>query len=103
MSIKDITWKEVLINKGFDKSIAKSFIGFISWDEGRIFPKLGKEINDVLAGYEGKIIACDVTYSKYESIGILFFSENVSQETANKIFETIQDYEHNEVYDIKEK
>ena len=103
MSIKDITWKEVLINKEFDESIAKSFIGFISWDEGRIFYKLGKEINDVLAGYEGKIIAYDVTCSKYKSIGILFFSEDVSQETANKIFETIQDYEHNEVYNIKEK
>jgi hypothetical protein len=98
MNIKNITWKEVLINKGIDESIVKSFIGFIAWDEGKIFSKLGQEINDVLNGYEGKVIANDVICNKYKSIGILFFSTDISEKIANKVFEVIQDYEHNEVY-----
>lgn len=102
MSIKNITWKEVLINKSFDESIVKSFIGFISWDEGEIFSKLGEEINDVLADYEGKIIAKDTVCNKYESIGILFFSKDLSQDIADRMFKAIQDYEHNEVYNIND-
>jgi len=98
MNIKNITWKEVLINKGIDETTVNSFIGFISWDEGEIFSKLGQKINDVLNGYEGKIVANDVEYSKYKSFGIVFFRTNVSEEMANKVFEVIQDYEHNEVY-----
>ena len=102
MDTKKLTWRDFLINKGFHESIVKSFIGFISWDNGEIFSKLGKEINDVLAGYEGKIVAVDVTCSKYESIGVLFFSKDISEEIANKMFHAILQCEHNEVYDINE-
>jgi hypothetical protein len=101
MNIENITWEDVLINKGIDESIVKSFIGFIAWDEDEIFSKLGEEINDVLNGYEGKVVAYDVECSKYKSFGILFFSTNISEETANNAFEVIQDYEHKEVYNMK--
>lgn len=100
MDTKKMTWKDLLIKKGFGESIVESFIGFISWDKEDIFSKLGKEINDVLAGYEGKIVAVDVACSKYESIGILFFSKNISEEIANKIFYYILQCEHNDVYDM---
>lgn len=93
-----LTWKDILSEKGFEDSIVNSFIGFITWDKEKIFSKLGKEINDVLAGYEGKIIAMDVVCKKYNSIGILFFKMNISQKDANSIYETILKYEHNEVY-----
>ncbi|CAH2213627.1 hypothetical protein [Tepidibacter aestuarii] len=102
MNIKNTTWKEFLINKGFDASVSKSFIGFISWKEGENFSNLGEEINDVLAGYEGKIVAKDVVYDKYKSIGILFFSKDISQDIANNVFKAIQSCEYNEVYDIND-
>ncbi|MCT4509273.1 MAG: hypothetical protein N4A48_11075 [Tepidibacter sp.] len=102
MNIKNTTWKEFLINKGFDESISKSFIGFISWKEGEHFSKLGEEINDVLDGYEGKIVVKDVVYGKYKSIGILFFSKEISQHIASNIFKAIQHCEYNEVYDMKD-
>lgn len=101
MSVKNLTcltWKDILSEKGFEDSIVNSFIGFISWDKEKIYSKLGEEINDVLAGYEGKIIAMDVACSKYNSIGILFFKMIISEKNANNIFETILKYEHNEVY-----
>lgn len=72
------------------------------WKEGEIFSKLGKEINDVLAGYEGKIVAKDVVYDKYKIIGILFFSKDTSQDIANNVFKTIQHCEHNEVYNMND-
>ncbi|MEJ8553295.1 hypothetical protein [Tepidibacter sp. Z1-5] len=102
MNIKNVTWKEFLINKGFDESLTKSFIGFISWKEGKIFSKLGEEINDVLAGYEGKIVAKDVICDKYKSIGILFFSKNISQDIANNVFKAVQYCEYNEVYNMND-
>ncbi|PAB58344.1 hypothetical protein [Anaeromicrobium sediminis] len=98
MNIKNITWKEVLINKGYNESLVRSFIGFISWDESEIFSKLGQEINDVLGGYEGKIVAKDTVCAKYKSKGILFFDKDISQDIADNVFKAIQDYEHNEVY-----
>ena len=101
MEINNITWEDVLINKGIDKSIVDSFIGFIAWDEDEIFSKLGEEINDVLNGYEGKVVAYDVECSKYNSIGLLFFSTNISEKDANMVFEVIQDYEHKDVYSMK--
>ncbi|WFD12043.1 hypothetical protein [Tepidibacter hydrothermalis] len=102
MNIENITWKEILINKGFDECITKSFIGFIAWKQDEIFSKLGEEINDVLAGYEGKIVAKDVICDKYKSIGILFFNKDVSQDISDNIFNAIQYCEYNEVYDIKD-
>lgn len=101
-NITCVTWKDVLKDKGFDEFLVESFIGFISWDEGEIFSKLGKEINDVLYGYEGKTLAYDVICPKYESIGILFFKNSISEENASKIFDAILEYEHNDVYDMDE-
>lgn len=98
MKKHDITWHDVLKDKGFDNKVSKSFIGFISWEKNNMFSKMGKEINDVLLGYEGKIIAKDVLNTKYNNIGILFLNSDISQETSNRVFETILDYEHREVY-----
>jgi len=102
MNISDIIWKEVLVKKGFQQSTADSLIGFISWKENEIFSKLGHEINDVLNGYEGKVIAKDVISDRYNDKGLLFVNNDLPQEVANSIFNTILDYEHHEVYDYKD-
>jgi hypothetical protein len=60
------------MEKGFDSSTAKSLIGFISWNKGEEFNKLGKEITEIFLGYEGKVIAKDVVSSKYNDKGLLF-------------------------------
>jgi len=98
MNKTDITWHEVLKNKGFDSKVSKSVIGFIAWEKDNMFQKIGKEINDVLLGYEGKIIAKDVLSNKFNNIGVLFVSDDISQDTSDKIFQAILDYEHEEVY-----
>ncbi len=92
------TWQDVLIEKGFDSSTAKALIGFISWNKGEEFFKLGTEITQLLSGYEGKVFAKDVTAINYNDKGLLFFSTDISQEIANKIFEAIMSYEQNNVY-----
>ena len=97
-----LTWQEVLINKGYSQSLAKSFIGFIAWEEGKNFSKLGKEITDVTTGYEGRILAKDVNNKEHNSKGILFLSNDISDKIADKVFEVILDYEHKEVYDTKD-
>ncbi|QZY57286.1 hypothetical protein [Crassaminicella profunda] len=100
MKKTDLTWQEVLMNKGFDHSTSKSLIGFIAWKENEIFSRLGEEINDVLCGYEGKVIAKDVISNKYNNKGLLFVNNHISNDLSNKIFEEILDYEHEEVYDL---
>jgi len=92
------TWGEVLISKGMDKKVADSLIGFISWNKGEPLSSIGKEINDVLNGYQGKIVAKDVVCSKYNDDGLLLFKEIISDEMANSIFETIMFFEQEEVY-----
>lgn len=92
------TWQDVLIEKGFDSTTAKSLIGFISWNKGEEFSKLGTEITQLLSGYEGRVFAKDVSAINYNDMGLLFFSLDIPQEIANKIFEAIMSYEQNNVY-----
>jgi len=92
------TWQDVLIEKGFDSSTATSLIGFISWNKGEEFTKLGKEITEVLYGFEGTVFSKDVASTDYNDKGLLFFDTDIPDETANKIFETIMSYEQNNVY-----
>lgn len=92
------TWQDVLIEKGFDSATSKALIGFISWNKGEEFSKLGTEITQLLSGYEGKVFAKDVTAINYNDKGLLFFSTDIAQEIANKIFEAIMSYEQNDVY-----
>lgn len=96
----DITWHQVLQDKGFNSEISESLIGFIAWEEDNMFSKMGKEINDVLMGYEGKVIAKDVSNTEYNNMGILFLKKNISEKTANQVFDAILNYEHKEVYDL---
>lgn len=96
----DITWHQVLQDKGFNSEISESLIGFIAWEEDNMFSKMGKEINDVLMGYEGNVIAKDVSNTKYNNTGILFVKNNISEKTANQVFDAILNYEHEEVYDL---
>lgn len=92
------TWKDVLIEKGFDSDTSNSLIGFISWNKGEEFSKIGTEITQLLSGYEGRIFAKDVSAINYNDKGLLFFSSDIPQEMANKIFESIMSYEQNNVY-----
>jgi len=97
----DLTWHEVLSKKGFDSSVSQSLIGFIAWEKNNIFSKMGQEINDALLGYEGKVVAKDVINTKYNNTGILFVSNDMSDKTASKVFDTILTYENEEVYDLQ--
>lgn len=97
----DITWHQVLKDEGFNSEISESLIGFIAWEENNMFSKMGKEINDVLMDYEGKVIAKDVYNNKYNNTGILFVKKDISEKAANRIFNSILNYEHKEVYDLK--
>lgn len=92
------TWQQVLIEKGVESSISKSFIGFISWNKGEEFNKLGREITEIFSGYEGKVVAKDVVSNIHNDKGLLFFNADIPENIANEIFDTIMSYEQNEVY-----
>ncbi|WP_097028288.1 hypothetical protein [Clostridium peptidivorans] len=96
------TWHDVLIEKGFDSSEARSLIGFISWNKGDEFVHLGKEITEILAGHEGKVFAKDAVSSSYGDKALLFFDKDIPEETASKMFEAIMNYEQKEVYSSEE-
>lgn len=95
-----LTWHDVLIRKGIEPTVAKSMIGFISWNKDGKLPKLGEEITDVLIDYEGKVYARDVISDNYNHIGILFFSRDIPGDTSNQIFSIIINYEQEEVYEL---
>ena len=96
----DMPWHEVLSKKGFDSMTSSSFIGFIAWEKNNMFSKMGKEINDALLGYEGRVIAMDVHSTKYNNIGVIFVNKDIPEESTYDIFNAILDYEHEEVYDM---
>jgi len=93
-----ITWIDVLKNNGFNSEIAESLIGFISWKDNNIYSNLGEEISDVLNGYKGEFYTKDVNNNKYDSFGILFLKKNFPDNLANNIYDSILDYENNQVY-----
>lgn len=94
-----ITWCEVLVKKGINPEIAKSLIGFTSWNQKEIPDKLGKHITDILQEYSGKVIAKDVVGTRYNDIGLLFLSNDIPEDVATEIFDIIMNYEQEEVYD----
>lgn len=101
MTITDLkhdTWHDVLIKNGFNSSTARSLIGFVSWNKGDEFAYLGREISEVLSGYEGRVFVKDAVSSVYGDKALLFFSEDITGSTANRMFEVIMNYEQNEVY-----
>jgi hypothetical protein len=96
------TWHDVLIKNGFDSREARSLIGFVSWNKGEEFAYLGREITEVLSDYEGKVFAKDAVSSTYGDKALLFFNQDLSEETASRMFEVIMNYEQNEVYSPSE-
>lgn len=96
------TWHDVLIESGFDSSDARSLIGFISWNKGEEFAHLGREITEVLSDHEGKVFAKDAVSSSYGDKALLFFDKDISEETANKMFEAIMKYEQKQIYSSEE-
>jgi hypothetical protein len=100
--LKNDTWHDVLIRNGFNPSMAQSLIGFVSWNKGDEFAYLGREITEVLSDYEGRLFAKDAVSSSYGDKALLFFDQDVSEETACKMFEVIMDYEQNQVYSPEE-
>ncbi|WP_139264281.1 hypothetical protein [Clostridium magnum] len=93
------TWQDVLIEKGFDPVLSKSFIGFISWNKGEKFTKLGKELTELLLDHRGSVFIKDVSSSKYNDTGLVLFNTDISEDVADEVFEAIMDYEQNNVYD----
>jgi hypothetical protein len=101
MNISDLlndTWHEVLIRNGIDAYTARNFIGFVAWNKGDEFPKLGREITEVVSDSKGRIYVKDAISSRYGDKALLFFSIDVAESTSNKIFDIIMEYEQNEVY-----
>ena len=94
-----ITWCEVLVKKVINAGMAKSLIGFTSWNQKEIPDKLGKHITDILQAYDGKVIAKDVIGTRYNDIGLLFLSNDIPEDVATEIFDIIMNYEQEEVYD----
>ena len=92
------TWQEVLIEKGFEPSISKTLIGFISWNRGEEFNKLGKKITEVLSEHQGKVVVKDVVSANFNDKGLLFLSAEVAEEAVNNMFEVIMGYEQDNVY-----
>ena len=97
-NIKCKTWHDVLIESGFNPSISKALIGFISWNKGEEFNNLGHEINQMLLNHTGTVFANDVISSKYNDKGLLFFDTEVPISIANEIFDAIMSYEQMNVY-----
>lgn len=100
--LKHVTWHDILIKNGFDPYIAKSLIGFVSWNKGDEFAYLGREISEVLSGYEGRVFVKDAVSSAYGDKALLFFSQDITGSTANRMFEVIMNYEQNKVYNPSE-
>lgn len=101
MSISDLqcnTWHDVLIKAGVDSSTAKSLIGFISWNKGDEFPRLGVEITEVLKNYEGRVFAKDALSKSFGDKALLFFSMDIPESMTEKIFDIIMNYEQKDVY-----
>ena len=96
-----LTWHEVLIEKGINQEISKSFIGFTSWIQKELPDKLGKHITDILQEYSGKVIVKDVIGTKYNDTGLLFLRNDMPQDVATEVFDAIMKYEQEEVYDIE--
>jgi hypothetical protein len=97
-NIKHDTWHDVLIENGFEPGKVKSLIGFISWNKGDEFAYLGREITEVLSGYEGRVFVKDTVSSEYGDKALMFFSQDITGSTANRMFEVIMNYEQNHVY-----
>ncbi|MBU3214588.1 hypothetical protein LL033_04810 [Clostridium estertheticum] len=95
-----LTWHEILIKKGINPEISKSLIGFTSWNQKEIPNKLGKHITDILQENIGKVIVKDVIGTRYNDIGLLFLNNDMSEDIATMVFNTIMEYEQEEVYDI---
>jgi hypothetical protein len=93
------TWKDVLIEKNFEFSISESLIGFISWNKGEEFSKLGKKITEILSAYQGRVFVKDVVSTNFNDKGLLFLNTEISEDGANKMFEAIMSYEQENVYD----
>lgn len=100
--LKCDTWHDILIKSGFNSSTARSLIGFVSWNKGDEFAKLGREITEVLSDYQGKVFAKDAVSSMYGDKALLFFNEDVSEAIANKMFDVIMNYEQKNVYSPQE-
>lgn len=92
------TWHDVLIERGFDPSVSKALIGFISWNKGEEFNNLDSKINEILCNHKGTVFANDVESSKYNDKGLIFFTVEVSKSIANEMFDAIMNYEQMNVY-----
>lgn len=92
------TWQDVLTEKGFDSTISKSLIGFISWNKGEKFTKLGKELTELLSDHEGRVFFKDVLSNKFNDTGLVLFNTDISEDVANEVFDAIMSYEQNNVY-----
>jgi hypothetical protein len=95
-----LTWCDLLERKGFESSVSKSLIGFVSWNEDDEDLSLGDKISDVLNEHKGKVFPRDVKSSHYNDNGLLFFNSEISDEIAKNVFDAIMEQEQEEVYNM---
>lgn len=98
----DITWQELLEEKGIEPKLARKIFAFISWNENEGFSGLGNKITQILFSCNDRLIIKDVTSKKYNDIGLLFLTEDLSTEIANEIFDIIMSYEQEVIYNTKD-
>jgi len=98
--LKNMTWHDVLIEKGIDPSSAKALISFVSWNENTEYPHLGDKITSIISSNPGSIFVKDAVSNKYRDRGLLFLDRNLPGETVTSIFNIIMDYEQEDIYRI---
>ncbi|MFZ5969895.1 MAG: hypothetical protein ACOYVK_22265 [Bacillota bacterium] len=98
MNPLDMTWHDLLIQKGIDPSSAKALISFISWNQNTEYPHLGERITNILASNAGSIFVKDAARRKHGDRGLLFLDRDLPDDVASDMFNIIIDYEEEEMY-----
>jgi hypothetical protein len=70
--LKNITWQEVLVDRGIDEDASKSLIGFVSWNRDEPSPLIGEDVTDILKDSHGSVLVKDVGSKSYNDRGLLF-------------------------------
>lgn len=99
MDMNNIDLQSVLERRGIDPIIAKSFIGYVSWNINDGFYEVGKKLNSIENTLNSKPIIKDFMDKNSDTLELLFFSKPVPEKIANRMFEIItlhqKDYQYN--------
>jgi len=100
MNPLDITWHDLLIQKGIDPSSAMALISFVSWNQNTDYPNLGDKITNILSTNSCSLFVKDAISSKYGDRGLIFLNKDLADDTVSNMFNIIMDYEQEDVYKV---